>query len=104
MQIIDCIPNIKLIRKENSSEGYSEVGKSSIQKIIIKNIANAPFILKNKTPFTFETNNDIILISHKSTMEISLKTKNKIDVNNLTFYVLNAITAPKKYLEINLKL
>ena len=96
--------SIKLIRKENSSEGYSEVGKSSIQKIIIKNIANAPFILKNKTPFTFETNNDIILISPKSTMEISLKTKNKIDVNNLTFYVLNAITAPKKYLEINLKL
>ena len=54
--------------------------------------------------YTFETNYDIILISPKSTMEISLKTKNKIDVNNLTFYVLNAITAPKKYLEINLKL
>ncbi len=96
--------SIKLIKKENSREGYSEVGKSSIKKILIKNIANAPFILKNKTPFTFETNNDIILISPKSTSEISLKTKNKIDVNNLTFYVLNAITAPKKYLEINLKL
>jgi len=95
--------SLKVVKSENLELGYIEDGESSIIKTKIQNIANAPFILKNKTQFTFETNSDIILIPPKSTVEISIKTNNKIDVKNLTFSVLNAITAPKQYLEIDLQ-
>ena len=96
--------SLKMVKEENLQLGYSETGKSSITKVKIINIANAPFILKNKSQFTFETKNDVILIPSKSTTEISIKTTNKINVDNFTFFVLNAITAPKQYLEIDLKL
>ncbi len=83
--------------------GYSEDGKSSIKKIEIKNISDAPFILKNRSPFTFETNSHIININPNSTHTLSIKTDNK-KLTELHFEVLNGIIGPKKYLEITIPL
>ena len=89
-----------LINKINDLElGYSEDGKSTIKKIEIKNISDAPFILKNLNPFTFETNSDIISINPNSTHTLAVKTKGE-DLKNLEFEVLNGIIAPKKYVKI----
>ncbi len=83
--------------------GYSEDGKSTIKKIEIKNVSDAPFILKNLNSFTFETNSDIINIMPNSIHSISVKTKGK-PLNELKFEVLNGIIAPKKYLNISLQI
>ena len=91
--LINSVNNLKL--------GYSEDGESTIKKIEIKNISDAPFLLKNLTPFTFETNSDIITIDPNSIHTISIKTKGN-DFNGLKLEVLNAIIAPKKNLIIEL--
>tara|TARA_B100000902_G_C27321547_1_gene925041 strand:- start:3148 stop:4335 length:1188 start_codon:yes stop_codon:yes gene_type:complete len=83
--------------------GYSEDGKSTIKKVEIKNVSDAPFILKNQNSFTFETNSDIINIMPNSTHSISVKTKGE-PLNELKFEVLNGIIAPKKYLNISLQI
>ena len=83
--------------------GYSEDGKSTIKKVEIKNISDAPFILKNLNSFTFETNSDIINIMPNSIHSISVKTKGET-LNELKFEVLNGIIAPKKYLNISLQI
>ena len=83
--------------------GYSEDGKSTIKKVEIKNVSDAPFILKNLNSFTFETNSDIINIMPNSIHSISVKTKGE-PLNKLKFEVLNGIIAPKKYLNISLQI
>lgn len=83
--------------------GYSEDGKSTIKKVEIKNVSDAPFILKNLNSFTFETNSDIINIMPNSIHSISVKTKGE-PLNELKFEVLNGIIAPKKYLNISLEI
>ena len=83
--------------------GYSEDGKSTIKKVEIKNVSDAPFILKNLNSFTFETNSDIINIMPNSIHSISVKTKGE-PLNELKFEVLNGIIAPKKYLKISLQI
>ena len=83
--------------------GYSEDGKSTIKKVEIKNVSDAPFILKNLNSFTFETNSDIINIMPNSIHSISIKTKGE-PLNELKFEVLNGIIAPKKYLNISLQI
>ena len=83
--------------------GYSEDGKSTIKKVEIKNVSDAPFILKNLNSFTFETNSDIINILPNSIHSISVKTKGE-PLNELKFEVLNGIIAPKKYLNISLQI
>ena len=83
--------------------GYSEDGKSTIKKVEIKNVSDAPFILKNLNSFTFETNSDIINIMPNSIHSISVKTKGE-PLIELKFEVLNGIIAPKKYLNISLQI
>ena len=83
--------------------GYSEDRKSTIKKVEIKNVSDAPFILKNLNSFTFETNSDIINIMPNSIHSISVKTKGE-PLNELKFEVLNGIIAPKKYLNISLQI
>ena len=83
--------------------GYSEDGKSTIKKVEIKNVSDAPFILKNLNSFTFETNSDIINIMPNSIHSISVKTKGE-PLNELKFEVLNGIITPKKYLNISLQI
>ena len=85
----------------NLNLGYSEDGESSIKKIEIENISDAPFFLKNLSDFTFETNSDIISIYPNSKHTIAVRTKGN-NLGELKFEVLNGIIAPKKYAKISL--
>ena len=85
----------------NLNLGYSEDGESSIKKIEIENISDAPFFLKNLSDFTFETNSDIISIYPNSKHTIAVRTRGN-SLGELKFEVLNGIIAPKKYAKINL--
>ena len=85
----------------NLNLGYSEDGESSIKKIEIENISDAPFFLKNLSDFTFETNSDIISIYPNSKHTIAVRTRGH-SLDELKFEVLNGIIAPKKYAKISL--
>ena len=85
----------------NLNLGYSEDGESSIKKIEIENISDAPFFLKNLSDFTFETNSDIITIYPNTKQTIAVRTKGN-SLDELKFEVLNGIIAPKKYAKISL--
>ena len=85
----------------NLNLGYSEDGESSIKKIEIENISDAPFFLKNLSDFTFETNSDIITIYPNTKQTIAVRTKGN-SLGELKFEVLNGIIAPKKYAKISL--
>ena len=85
----------------NLNLGYSEDGESSIKKIAIENISDAPFFLKNLSGFTFETNSDIITIYPNSKHEIAVRTRGN-SLDKLKFEVLNGIIGPKKYAKISL--
>ena len=85
----------------NLNLGYSEDGESSIKKIEIENISDAPFFLKNLSDFTFETNSDIITIYPNSKHTIAVRTRGN-SLDELKFEVLNGIIAPKKYAKISL--
>ena len=85
----------------NLNLGYSEDGESSIKKIEIENISDAPFFLKNLSDFTFETNSDIITIYPNSKHTIAVRTREN-SLDELKFEVLNGIIAPKKYAKISL--
>ena len=85
----------------NLNLGYSEDGESSIKKIEIENISDAPFFLKNLSDFTFETNSDIITIYPNSKHEIAVRTRGN-SLDKLKFEVLNGIIGPKKYAKISL--
>ena len=85
----------------NLNLGYSEDGESSIKKIEIENISDAPFFLKNLSDFTFETNSDIISIYPNSKHTIAVRTRGN-SLDELKFEVLNGIIAPKKYAKISL--
>ena len=81
--------------------GYSEDGKSTIKNVRLKNISDAPFLLKNLSEYTFETSSDIINIKPNSTHTLSIKTRGK-PFKELNFEVLNAIIGPKKYLKLKM--
>ena len=85
----------------NLNLGYSEDGESSIKKIEIENISDAPFFLKNLSDFTFETNSDIITIYPNSKHTIAVRTREN-SLGELKFEVLNGIIAPNKYAKISL--
>ena len=79
--------------------GYSEDGKSSIKSLRLKNISDAPFLLKNLSEYTFETSSDIINIKPNSTHTLSIKTAGK-PFKELNFEVLTAINGTKNKLKL----
>jgi len=98
------VKNCLIIKSRKSLElGYSEDGNSSIVKIEIENNSDALLTLKNLSPYSFEGSGDIIYLGPNSLNELSVKTRGE-KIDKISFEVLNAITAPKENLLINLYL
>ena len=77
-------------------------GESLVQEVILKNVSDADYILRNQSEYNFHTATDVITIKANSTYKLQVKTLKKIDDFQLKFEVLNAIAAPKKYITITL--
>ena len=77
-------------------------GTSSIADVTIENKSDATFLLENLTEFTFHKNADILSIPAHESVTFQIKTLEQIEQFQLTFKVLNAVTAPKEHPEITL--
>jgi hypothetical protein len=81
----------------------SYLGETTVATVEIKNNSQATFMLKNTSEYTFHRNVDLIEVPPHSSIELQVKTLEKKDSFELSFQVLNAITAPATHPEVILK-
>lgn len=75
-----------------------------ILKVTLKNNSNCNFTLQNKSDFTLHRHSDLVELKSLSTLELEIKTINKLSKAELKFEVINAVTAPAKHPEIKLEI
>lgn len=79
-------------------------GKALVERIIIHNHSDASYILENHSEYTFHNKGSVFTVpAHESTM-IQVKTVEELDSYQLSFGVLNAISAPGEHPEIILEI
>jgi len=87
---------------ENANYVETWSGTTSIAKLQLWNKSDAPLILKNTGEFDFHNQGQIITLAKNTSMELQLKTLEKLEEFELKFEVLNAVTAPKKHPDITI--
>lgn len=78
-------------------------GPSGVIDVVIENHSDAEFLLANTTDFTFHAHGDIVTIHPNSKTTLQVKTLEQLKEFDLTFKVMNALTAPKEHPELKLK-
>jgi len=81
----------------------SYMEETSVAVAKISNVSDATMVLRSSSDYTFHEHSDLIEIPPHSSVELSIKTVDEMDSFQLTFEVLNAITAPGKHPVINLE-
>lgn len=75
----------------------SYIGTSSILEISLKNNSDTPFLLLNEGKLNFHQHSGLITLEPRSITKIQLKTLEILPSVDLSFKVINALTAPGKY-------
>ncbi|MDP6922627.1 MAG: Sb-PDE family phosphodiesterase, partial [Lutibacter sp.] len=76
--------------------GYKPNGVA-IARVQIRNHSALPIHLEYLGPFTFHRNSRFIQVPAYGSLELHLKTLQRLDSFQLPFKVLNALTAPKQH-------
>ncbi len=76
----------------------------TILNVIIKNNSDAEYILENTSEFQLHNNTDILVIKANHDTMIQVRTLERKENINLSFNVLNTVTAPKKHAKIQMKM
>ena len=76
----------------------------TILNVIIKNNSDAEYILENTSEFQLHNNTDILVIKANHDTMIQVRTLERKENINLSFNVLNTVTAPKKHAKIQMKI
>ena len=85
---------------EAGKSSYTD--KTSVAVTEIENNSDATLVLKNTSNYTFHRNGDIIEVPPHGSITLEVKTKEVMETFELTFQVLNAISAPKTHPDIRL--
>jgi hypothetical protein len=70
---------------------------TSVLEVTLRNHSDSPFVLINRSPYTFHASTDIVLIKPNSKMTLEVKTRDLLSDITLAFEVLNAVTAPNTH-------
>jgi len=81
----------------------SYIDETTVLVAEIKNNSDARFVLRNLSDYTFHLNSDLVEVPAQESIELHIKTKEKKSAIELSFEVLNAITAPGTHPEIILE-
>ena len=79
------------------------IGTSQVMEVKIENVADASFMLRNLTDYTFHDAGDVITVPAHQTITLPVKTLEDLEQLELRFEVLNALSAPKKHPELVLE-
>lgn len=88
---------IPLIQTSVSVTKADYLGPSSVVVVTLKNDSDALFILANQSGFTFHHDAGIVMLRPHETTKIEVKTLEQLERFDLTFEVLNAVTAPGRH-------
>ena len=80
---------------EVSKASYIE--ETSVATVEITNKSDATLILQSTSEYTFHQHSDLVEVPPHASVELNVKTIDKLDSFQLQFSVLNAITAPGKH-------
>ena len=79
------------------------IGTSSVLQVVLENISDMPFVLLNESTYTLHQHSGLVTVEPRSSVTIQVKTLTPLDSLNLSFRVLNAVTAPGQYAILPLK-
>jgi len=80
--------------------GYS--GDSSVLNVTISNASDTPYTLANRSAYRFHDQTDLIVIPAQDSLNLKVKTGERQQSLDLSFEVLNVITAPDTHPEVTL--
>ncbi|MCC6726646.1 MAG: PHP domain-containing protein [Saprospiraceae bacterium] len=83
-------------------EKASYIGPSSVCEVLLRNESDAEFLLFSTSEYTLHEHADMVVLNPNGTTKIQVKTKEQLPVFNLSFDVLNCVTAPKKHPQLQL--
>lgn len=72
-------------------------GPSAVATVEIENISDASFLLKNRSPYTFHSDGDIIIIKPHQTTVVEVKTLEQMTEFELEMEVLNAVVKTNRH-------
>lgn len=78
-------------------------GDGEILEVSITNVSDADFILRNASKYGFYEHTDLITVPQHSTVELRVKTGQRVATLELVFEVMNALTAPKERATLKLE-
>ncbi len=70
---------------------------TEIAKITLVNNSSVNFILINNSEFTLHEHTEVVTIGHHETVDLKVKTIERVEQLELIFTVMNALTAPKTH-------
>ena len=79
------------------------IENTSVAQAEIINHSDASLVLKNTSEFTYQRNSSLVEIPPQSSTTLEVKTKVVLDSFELSFEVLNAISAPGRHPEITIE-
>lgn len=100
--LVPLIESSILVKKVMPLSSYK--GESLVEQVMIENISDTDFILKNLSGYTLHNNADVVEVKAKSNTIIEIKTLVAKPALAIRFRVLNAVTAPNTHPEIIMKI
>jgi len=91
-----------LLEASLSIESASYNSRNQIAGLIIKNNSDVRFLLKNKSEYTFTNNDDLVVVPAQGSKYLEVKTVKRLNMLQLDFIVINALSAPKEHAKISL--
>lgn len=88
---------LPLLRASIRVEKASYIGPSAVCEVLLRNDSDAEFLLFNTSEYSLHEHADMVVLNPNGTTKIQVKTKEQLPVFNLSFDVLNCVTAPKQH-------
>jgi predicted metal-dependent phosphoesterase TrpH len=94
---------IPLIEQSIKIKTAKYTGNTQVLSVDIENSTNAEFSLLNKTVYTFHNGGELVTVKPGETVNILIKTKERLPEITLLFEVISAINEPGKHPQISLR-
>ena len=78
-------------------ESAAYTGNSSVARVQLKNTSESEFILKNTSDYRFHDQTDLLIVPPHHILDVLVKTGERVGAFDLSFEVLNVVTAPGEH-------
>jgi hypothetical protein len=93
---------LPLLRACIRVEKASYIGPSGVCEVLLRNDSDAEFVLFNTSPYTLHEHGELVVLNPNGTTKIQVKTLEQLPIFNLSFDVLNCVTAPRRHPQLQL--